>query len=271
MRDRLCCRCASAVLATASAVGCASSVWAADSAALAKQLSNPVAALISVPFQYNYDHRIGSERGYRNTLNIQPVVPITLNSDWNLISRTVLPVIWQSDVAGDSGRQSGLGDTVQSFFFSPSKPTAGGTIWGVGPALLLPTGTDALLSSRKWGAGPTGVVLNQTGPWTYGGLANHIWSVAGQASRSSVSSTFLQPFLAYTTQDAVTYGINSESTYDWKGSAWSVPINLQVSKVTKIGDQPISFQVGLRYWAESPENGPRGWGGRFTVTFLFPK
>lgn len=256
-----------AIGATAYA-GCA---VAADSAALAKQLSNPVAALISVPFQYNYDHRIGPERGYRNTLNIQPVVPITLNNDWNLISRTVLPVVWQSDVAGDSGRQSGLGDTVQSFFLSPSKPTAGGTIWGVGPAFLVPTGTDALLSNRKWGAGPTGVVLNQSGPWTYGGLANHIWSVAGPSSRASVSSTFLQPFLAYTTQDAITYGVNSESTYDWKGSAWSVPINLQVSKVTKIGDQPISFQVGLRYWAESPDSGPKGWGGRFTVTLLFPK
>lgn len=270
MSNRLCVRGLSAAL-LASAAGHASPAWSADSAELAKQLSNPVAALISVPFQYNYDHRIGSERGYRNTLNIQPVVPITLSHDWNLISRTILPVTWQQDVAGDSGRQSGLGDTTQSFFLSPSTPTAGGTIWGVGPVFLLPTGTDALLSSRKWGTGPTGVVLNQNGPWTYGGLANHIWSVAGSQSRSSVSSTFLQPFLSYTTKDAITYGVNTESTYNWKESAWSVPINLQVSKVTKIGDQAISFQVGLRYWAESPDNGPKGWGGRFNVTLLFPK
>lgn len=245
---------------------------AADNQELAKQLSNPVAALISVPFQYNYDRGIGPNgNGHRNTLNIQPVIPITLNSEWNLISRTILPVVWQSDVSGDGTSQSGLGDTTQSFFFSPAKPTASGTIWGLGPALLLPTGTDSALSSRKWGAGPTGVILQQNGPWTYGGLANHIWSYAGQSSRPGVSSTFLQPFVAYTAPHAVTYTLNTESTYNWKESDWTVPINLQVSKVTRIGDQHISFQAGLRYYAQSPQDGPRGWGGRFVITLLFPR
>lgn len=270
MRDRLHSRWLAATMAMVGMAGLSGPAWAADSAELAKQLNNPVAALISVPFQYNYDRGIGPDGGHRNTLNIQPVVPISLSSEWNLISRTILPVTWQSNVSGDSGSQSGLGDVTQSFFFSPAAATSG-TVWGLGPALLLPTGTDAMLSSRKWGAGPTGVLVHQAGPWTYGGLANHIWSYAGSSTRPGVSSTFLQPFLAYTTPEAVTVGLNSESTYDWKSAAWSIPINLQVSKVTQIGGQHISFQAGLRYWAESPESGPKGWGGRFTVTFLFPR
>src|SRR5688572_19920508 len=148
----------------------------AQDADLAKQLSNPIASLISVPFQFNYDSGFGPNDGDRVTLNIQPVIPISLNEDWNMISRTIVPVIWQEDIAGPSGDQFGLGDTVQSLFFSPKAPGPGGIIWGVGPVFLLPTGTDPLLGGEKWGAGPTGVVLKQSGPWTYGMLANHIWS-----------------------------------------------------------------------------------------------
>ncbi len=244
--------------------------WA-DNADLAKQLSNPVASLISVPFQLNYDSGYGPEDGYRVTLNFQPVIPITLNDEWNLISRTILPIITQEDVAGPSGTQSGLGDTTQSFFFSPKAPGLGGIIWGAGPALLLPTGTDDLLGSGKWGAGPTAVALKQSGPWTVGILANHIWSFAGEQDRAKVNSTYLQPFLSYTTPDAWTFGINTESTYDWTTESWSVPINLTVAKLVKFGEQPVSFTVGARYWAETPESGPDGWGFRGVVTFLFPK
>ena len=167
--------------------------------------------------------------------------------------------------------QFGLGDTVQSLFFSPKEPTSNGLIWGAGPALLLPTGTENLLSGRKWGAGPTAVLLKQDGPWTYGFLGNHIWSFAGDDNRSSISNTFLQPFLAYTTKDAWTYTINTESTYDWKAEQWSVPINAVVSKLTKFGKQPVSLGLGVRYWADSPDSGPHGWGVRLVVTFLFPK
>jgi hypothetical protein len=239
---------------------------------LAKQLSNPVAALISVPFQFNYDDNIGSNRdGHKFLLNFQPVVPFHLNSDWNIISRTIVPVVSQNNIAPGSGSQTGLGDVVQSLFLSPHKPTASGLIWGVGPAFLIPTGTGALLSSRKWGAGPTGVLLMQSGGWTYGLLANHIWSFAGQESRDGVSSTFLQPFLNYTTKDAWTFGLNTESTYDWTHKQWSTPLNATVSKLIKVGGQPISIGGGLRYWAASPNSGPHGWGGRFVVTFLFPK
>jgi hypothetical protein len=237
---------------------------------LAKKLSNPVAALISVPFQFNFDERFGTDReGHRLQLNIQPVVPFHLDADWNLISRTILPVIRQEDVVPGASA-GGIGDITQSLFFSPARPTEAGIIWGVGPVLLLPSGSDGELSARKWGLGPTGVVLRQHGPWTYGLLANHIWSVGGSSSRPDLSSTFLQPFLNYTTPTAWTFGINSESSYDWKAKQWSVPVNLVLSKLVKFDRQPVSLGTGARYWADGPDTGPHGWGWRLFVTWLFP-
>lgn len=240
--------------------------------ALAKKLANPVAALISLPFQWNYDQDIGPlDDGSRSTLNIQPVIPFDLNEDWNLISRTILPVVSQQDTVPGSGSQSGIGDVVQSLFFSPKAPTSDGWIWGVGPVLLVPTGSDDRLTTDKWGIGPTFVALKQQGPWTYGGLANHIWSLDGNDDRSDISATFLQPFISYTTPTAWTYSLNTESTYDWKNSQWSVPLYVGVSKVTKIGDQLMSLGGGVRYWVEGPSSGPEGIAFRLTVTLLFPK
>ena len=238
---------------------------------LAKKLSNPVSSMISVPFQFNYDAKIGPARdGHRFTMNLQPVIPIELNRDWNVISRTILPLTDQHDIFPGAGSQSGLGDTLQSFFFSPKKPTAGGWIWGAGPVLLLPTGSDDLLSARKWAAGPTGVALKQEGAWTYGILFNHLWSFAGDSDRSYLSNTFLQPFVAHTTKDAWTYSLNTESTYDWNAREWTVPVNASIAKLVHIGKLPVSFALNARYWAESPDNAPHGWGARFVVTLLFP-
>jgi hypothetical protein len=249
------------------------SATAQDNAAdLAKQLANPVAALISVPFQLNYDMDIGpADDGDRWILNIQPVIPISIGQDWNLISRTILPFVSQDDIYPGAGSQTGIGDIVQSLFFSPKAPTAGGWIWGVGPVFLFPSGTDDLLSADKWGAGPTAVMLKQQGAWTYGMLANHIWSYAGDDNRNDVSSTFIQPFLSYTTPDAWTFTLQTESTYDWEAEEWTVPINGVVSKVIKISDQLISVGGGVRYWADGPDSAAEGWGARLMVTFLFPK
>ena len=143
--------------------------------------------------------------------------------------------------------------------------------WGVGPVFLLPTASDDLLGGEKWGAGPTCLVLKQAGPWTYGVLANHIWSFAGTDSRKDISSTFVQPFLSYTTPTAWTYGVNSESTYDWKGDDLSLPVNFTLGKLVRFGKQPVSFTGGLRYWVDSAKNGPDDVGLRFVVTLLFPK
>jgi hypothetical protein len=204
-------------------------------------------------------------------MNVQPVVPITLNEDWNVISRTILPIVSQSDVFPGAGSQSGIGDIVQSVFFSPKEPTAGGWIWGAGPVLLMPTGSDDLLTTDKWAAGPTAVLLRQQGPWTYGGLANHLWSFAGSDDRTDVDATFLQPFASYTTPTAWSFTLNTESTYDWEAEQWSVPVNVIVTKVTKVGGQLISVGGGLRYWADSPDSGPEGLGYRLVFTLLFPR
>jgi hypothetical protein len=241
-----------------------------DAAELAKKLSNPVADLISVPFQNNFDFGGGpSGDGFQYKLNIQPVVPITLSKDWNVISRTILPYIYQENVFGTSS-QSGLGDTTQSFFLSPKKPGPGGLIWGAGPVLLLPSATEVLLGAEKWGIGPTIVLLKQQGGWTYGALANHIWSFAGDDARQDVSATFLQPFLAFTTKMHTTFTVNSESTYDWENDQWTVPFNFMAAQLLKIGKHPVQFQLGARYYAETPNNGPE-WGLRFSVVLLFPK
>lgn len=186
---------------------------------LAQKLLNPVASLISVPFQGNFDYGIGPNNGSRFTMNIQPVIPLSISEDWNLIARAILPVISQEDVFGNSGSQFGLGDAVISGFFSPKAPTAGGIIWGVGPALLIPTATDNLLGTEKFGVGPTAVILKQAGSLTIGALVNHIWSVAGADDRSDVSSTFIQPFIAKNFSGGYALALNTELTQNWENQA----------------------------------------------------
>lgn len=238
---------------------------------LAKQLSNPIASLISVPLQSNFEWGGGVDGdGFAYTMNIQPVIPISISDDWNLISRTILPIAYRDYLPPPDGNTFGLGDITQSLFFSPKAPGPGGLIWGVGPVFLLPTATDDFLGTGKFGTGPTAVALKQTGPWTVGVLANHIWSVAGEDDREDVNQTYLQPFVSYGLGHGRTILLNAESSYDWVAEQWTVPINLGVSQVFKVGDQAMSFQVGGKYYAEAPEGGP-DWGIRTTLTLLFPK
>jgi hypothetical protein len=242
----------------------------ADADALARQLSNPLASLISVPLQLNYDSGFGVDGdGDRWQLNVQPVIPFSITADWNLISRTILPVIHQDVPPG--GSDSGLGDVTQSLFFSPKVPTASGWIWGVGPAFLLPTATRDTLGTEQWAIGPTAVVLKQTADgWTYGALTNYLVSVAGDDDRTDVDALFLQPFLAKALGRGRTATVNFESTYDFERESWTVPLNLTYSQVTQVGGQLVSFAVGGRTYLERPSGGP-DWGVRFAVTLLYPR
>ena len=253
---------------------------------LAKQLANPISSLISVPFQANEDFGYGpSHNGYKFTLNIQPVIPISISKDWNLILRTIFPIVSQHDLfyfenlpknsplQPQNRSQDGLSDTTQSFFFSPKKPGPFGLVWGIGPVFLYPTGTHPLLGTGTFSMGPTVVVLKQIGGLTAGALMNQLWSVAIEEHRSSFSSMFLQPFLAYTTKTHTTFTLSTESTANWNNAPgdakWTVPLILQVSQILKIGKQPISIQVGGKYYADSPRYGP-DWGVRFNFTLLYP-
>jgi hypothetical protein len=263
-----------------------SSDEAAEADKLAKQLANPISSLISVPFQANADWGYGpSGNGYKFTLNIQPVVPISISKNWNLIVRTIVPIVSQHDLffvpnlpknsplQPQNRSQDGLSDTTQSFFFSPKKPGPFGLIWGIGPAFLYPTGTHPFLGTGTFSIGPTVVVLEQIGGWTTGALMNQLWSVVIEEHRSSLSQMFLQPFAAYTTKTHTTFTLSTESTANWNASSddgkWTVPVIFQISQILKIGKQPISIQIGGKYYADSPRYGPN-WGVRFNLTLLYP-
>lgn len=240
---------------------------------LAKQLSNPVADLVSIPLQFNWENDVGSDEELRFVLNFQPVVPFSLSENWNFIGRLILPIVSQPALTPGGEAEFGTSDIVLSGFFSPTG--SGGPIWGVGPVFGLPTTTDPVLGTGKWQVGPTAVVLKQTGPWTYGALVNHLWSFAdtGDIERDDVSKSFVQPFLAFTTGTAVTYSINAESTYDWEvesGEKWTAPINVSISKVTRLGPFPFSIAGGGGYFVAHPEIGPE-WKLRSVFTLILPR
>ncbi len=243
-----------------------------DAAELAKKLSNPIASLINVPVQYNYDEYGGANDGAEvSSVSMQPVIPFALNEKWNLITRTIVPLVDQQDFPFAAMNETGLGDIAASQYFSPSAPTALGWIWGVGPVELLPTATDEVLGREKWGLGPTAVALNQRGPWTVGLLTSHIWSVAGDDDRDDINMTALQPFFSYTTKTYTTVGAYTESAYDWNADQWQVPLIVQAAQLFKIGPQILQLAVGAKYWAEAADDGPEGWGLRVQLTFVFPK
>jgi hypothetical protein len=237
---------------------------------LAQQLQNPIADLTSVLLQSDIDGDVGPDQaGSRYTVNVLPVIPVDVGEDWLLVTRTLLPIIYQREVQGEgTGRAFGLGDTLQSFFISPKG--GDGLSWGVGPAFLWPTATREVLGGEKWAAGPTGVVVLESGPWTAGVLANHLWSYSGSRSRADVNQTFVQPFAAVTFWKGTTLSVSTEAAYDWHADQWTVPLMAGFTQVIKLGELPIGLGVSGKYWADGPSSAP-DWGVRFAVTLIFPR
>jgi len=237
-----------------------------DANELAKQTQNPVSSLISVPLQGNWDFGLGDRDATGTLLNIQPVMPFGLTKSTNVILRVIMPLTSQPGT--DGVRINGLGDIVATAFFSPAK--SGKVIWGVGPVILLPAATNNKLGTEKFGIGPSAVALTQPGKWTLGFLFNHIWSTSGAADRSDVNQTLLQPFANYNLGSGLSAGVAVEASGNWEADdTWTVPVMLNVSKVTRLGKRPVSFSAAAGPVA-APQAGA-SWRFRFSATFLYPR
>lgn len=237
---------------------------------LAKAAQNPVAKLISVPFQNNFNFGVGPEQVTQYILNVQPVIPISLNEDWNLITRTIVPIINQPSPAPGISPASGLGDINPTVFLSPAK--SGKLIWGIGPTMTIPTATDSQLGNGMWTAGPAVVALTIQGPWVVGALANQQWSFAGWGDED-VSALLIQPFINYNLPNGWYLTSAPILTANWEadgGDKWTVPIGGGVGKIQRFGKLPLNLQLQAFYNVETPEYGP-DWQLRIQVQFLFPK
>jgi len=238
---------------------------------LAKLAQNPVGNLISVPFQNNTNLNVGPQERTQNVLNIQPVIPVTVNEDWNIITRTILPVISQPAPLND--RTNGIGDMVFTAFLSPAKP--GKWIWGVGPIAQIPTNSDEVLGNSNWGLGASAVVLHldKGDPWVYGVLVNNIWSLTNDNQGGSYNTGLIQPFLNYNFSSGLYLTSAPIATVNWEadsGDQWTVPIGGGVGKIFHLGKLPINSSLQAYYNVVTPDNGA-DWQIRFQIQFMFPK
>jgi hypothetical protein len=245
----------------------------ADHGDLTKKTQNPISDLISVPFESNWFLNSGPKDKVQYVMNVKPVYPLKLNDDWNLILRGIVPIISQPQLTSGGDRENGLGDIFLQGFFSPEKKWRN-IIWGMGPALSLPSATDDRLGTEKWSVGPSAVALTMEGPWVYGALVQNVWSVGGVSDRDHVNSFLLQPFVNYNFKSGWYLSSNPVITANWdvddSDDRWTVPLGGGVGKVIKLGKLPINFAVRTFYNVEKPSGGPN-WQVQFSATLLFPK
>jgi hypothetical protein len=241
-----------------------------DLDATAMKLQNPIADILDVTLRFDVDTGLGETDATRTTLFIEPIIPFEVNPDWNLITKTTLPIIEQENLVPGAGDNHGIGDIEQSFFFTP-KEMVKGWMWGAGPVISWPTASDDALGSQKYEFGPTAVAVQQRDAWTYGVLMNHLWSIPslGDSDRRGVNATLFQPFGAYTTANHTTLAVNTETIYDWEIDRWTVPVNFVVSQLLDLQGHPVNLFAGLRTYLDSPSGGPN-WGVRFGLTFVLP-
>jgi hypothetical protein len=240
---------------------------------LAKAAQNPVAAMISVPFQNNTNFGYGPESDVQNVLNIQPVWPLSLSPKWNVISRTIVPVLYQPDLVASDGGTFGISDINETLFLSPVG--AGKVIWGLGVTATFPTTSDHRLGSEKWSAGPALVVLTMPGKWVLGFLTNNQWSYAGADSRADVNAFLLQYFVNYNLQRGWYLTSSPINTAAWDADSedrWTVPVGGGVGKIFKAGEQALNAQAGVYFNALKPDNlATSDWTLRLQLQLLFPK
>ncbi len=239
---------------------------------LAKLAQNPVGNLISVPFQNNTNLNYGPEKKTQNILNIQPVIPIEVSKDWNIITRTIIPVVSQPALFSGEDRTNGIGPTQFTAFLSPAVPK--GVIWGAGAIAQIPTTSDSALGSYRWGLGPSFVILRleKGDPWVYGFLVNNVWSV-GSGAGGSYNNFLLQPFVNYNFPDGFYLTSAPIATANWKadsGQQWTVPLGGGVGKIFHLGKLPVNTQISAYYNVVKPDFGPN-WQIRAQVQFMFPK
>ena len=236
---------------------------------LAKAAQNPVGDLISLPLQNNMQFGVGPDDDILNVLNIQPVYPIELNDDWNLITRTILPVISSPYPVGD--RSNGIGDVNTTLFFSPSAP--GKVIWGLGPVLSFPTASEEALGTDKYTAGISAVVLTMPGNWVIGALAAQSWDYAGDSDAASVNNFLFQYFVTYNFPSGWYFTSSPIMTAKWdapSGQKWSIPVGGGAGKIVRFGKLPVNINSQLFWYVEKPDGGP-DWEWRLQFQFMFPK